>query len=65
MIRNLSDETIEQLTEYFNENVWVDQGELPAEWREAKIILIPKPGKPLEISKRMTYIANVVCRKAL
>ncbi|KAG0425350.1 hypothetical protein HPB47_027482 [Ixodes persulcatus] len=43
-LRNLSDEAVEALTEYFNE-CW-RAGKLPKQWKTAKMILIPKPGKP-------------------
>lgn len=50
MIRNLSDETLRSLIEFFNNMVWTEDGVLPKEWKEAKVILIPKPGKPRNIN---------------
>lgn len=44
MLRNLSDEHLEKLTDYFNRQVW-DRGTLPTQWKEASIVLIPKAGK--------------------
>ncbi|XP_077548775.1 uncharacterized protein LOC144162169 [Haemaphysalis longicornis] len=43
-LRNLNDATVAALTEYFNK-CW-RAGKLPHRWKEAKTILIPKPGKP-------------------
>ncbi|KAG0445498.1 hypothetical protein HPB47_014526 [Ixodes persulcatus] len=43
-MRNLSDEAIESLTGYYNES-W-KSGRLPQQWKTAKMILLPKPGKP-------------------
>ncbi|XP_065289502.1 uncharacterized protein [Dermacentor albipictus] len=45
MLRNLDDQSIAQLTEYFN-TCW-QEGTLPQSWRHAKILFIPKPHKPL------------------
>lgn len=45
MLRNLDEDSIEFLTEYINE-CWIS-GEIPEAWKEAKTILIPKPGKPI------------------
>lgn len=47
LLKNLDDGAIELLTNSINE-VW-ETGEVPLEWRVATVILIPKPGKPLEI----------------
>lgn len=44
-LRNLDDQSIAELTEYFNE-CWL-RGILPPQWKEAKVVFIPKPGKPL------------------
>lgn len=44
MIRNLSTEVLEQITQFLNDHCW-SQGHVPPEWKEAKIITIPKPGK--------------------
>lgn len=40
----MSDQQLRKITQYFNEKVW-DRGEIPSQWKEAKILLIPKPGK--------------------
>lgn len=45
MLRNLDDKSIAHLTEFFNEH-W-KSGTVPEQWKSAKIILIPKPGKRL------------------
>lgn len=47
LLKNLPDEDIELLTNKIDE-VW-ETGEVPIEWRDATVILIPKPGKPLEL----------------
>lgn len=47
MIRNLDDTNVEAYTEYINQ-LW-DNGTLPQLWKHAKVILIPKPGKTLDI----------------
>lgn len=43
-LKNLDDGSIENLAKYFNK-CW-KAGELPKQWKTAKTILIPKPGKP-------------------
>lgn len=47
MLRNLDDQSISTLTKYYN-HFW-RLGALPQSWKHAKIALIPKPGKPLNI----------------
>ncbi|KAG0413267.1 hypothetical protein HPB47_009602, partial [Ixodes persulcatus] len=47
LLYNLSDSETTQLTTYLNE-VW-ESGTLPKEWKEATVVLIPKPGKPLSL----------------
>ncbi|KAM7285131.1 hypothetical protein ISCGN_032093 [Ixodes scapularis] len=42
-LRNLNDAAVTALTAYFNK-CW-RAGKLPRQWKEAKTILIPKPGK--------------------
>lgn len=42
-LRNLSDAAVTTLTEYFN-RCW-RVGKLPTSWKEARTVLIPKPGK--------------------
>lgn len=46
-LRNLSDEAITALTTFYNE-CW-RSGTLPPKWKEARTVLIPKPGKPPDI----------------
>lgn len=46
-IRNLDTPSLEALTAYFNE-CW-QSGTLPPTWKHAKVVLIPKPGKPLAL----------------
>ncbi|XP_077564790.1 uncharacterized protein LOC144180295 [Haemaphysalis longicornis] len=43
-LRNLDDHSIENLTKFYNK-CW-KTGSLPRQWKTAKTILIPKPGKP-------------------
>ncbi|KAM7315618.1 hypothetical protein ISCGN_005401 [Ixodes scapularis] len=43
-LKNLDDRSMEQLTDYIN-TCW-RRGSLPRQWKTAKMILIPKPGKP-------------------
>ncbi|KAM7307675.1 hypothetical protein ISCGN_011311 [Ixodes scapularis] len=43
MLRNLSNEAITGITKYINE-CW-RQGQLPRQWKTAKVVLILKPGK--------------------
>lgn len=43
-LRNLNDGAITALTQYFN--VCWRAGRLPKQWKTAKTVLIPKPGKP-------------------
>lgn len=45
--KNLNDYAIEALTHYYNK-CW-QEGRLPSQWKTAKTILIPKPGKPPSI----------------
>lgn len=45
MLRNLNDESICNLTNYM-QRCW-DRGEIPPQWKEANLALIPKPGKKL------------------
>ncbi|KAH6933583.1 hypothetical protein HPB50_016638 [Hyalomma asiaticum] len=44
VLRNLSDDCLDELIQYFNEHIW-EPGILPPEWKEASIALIPKHGK--------------------
>lgn len=43
MIHNLDDISIEALTKYMNQ-CW-ETGRAPRQWKTARIVLIPKPGK--------------------
>ncbi|KAG0436899.1 hypothetical protein HPB47_017709 [Ixodes persulcatus] len=43
-LKNLDDRSMEQLTDYIN-TCW-QRGSLPRQWKTAKMILIPKTGKP-------------------
>lgn len=45
MIRNLSTDTLQAITDHFNQEIWIPGGKLPTEWTLAQIVLIPKPGK--------------------
>lgn len=47
MLRNLDDQAIALLTKDIN-HVW-ETGEVPTQWRTATVVLIPKPGKPLNL----------------
>ncbi|XP_077548088.1 uncharacterized protein LOC144160807 [Haemaphysalis longicornis] len=46
-LRNLNDGAIAALTRYFNK-CW-REGKLPKQWKTARAVLIPKPGKPPNI----------------
>lgn len=46
-LRNLSDAAVAVLTAYYNE-CW-RTGKLPRSWKDARTVLIPKPGKPPNI----------------
>lgn len=47
MLRNLDDKSITALTNFMQE-CW-EKGEIPQQWKTAKVIFIPKPGKPLNL----------------
>lgn len=47
LLRNLDDNSITALTAYM-QKCW-EAGEIPRQWKSAKVVLIPKPGKPLSI----------------
>nr|XP_050042881.1 uncharacterized protein LOC126540138 [Dermacentor andersoni] len=47
LIRNLSDGAIDQLVKYLN-TLW-QEGKVPAEWKHAIVVMIPKPGKKIQI----------------
>lgn len=57
-LRNLDDRSLELLTEEIN-RIW-DVGEVPASWKTAKVVLIPKPGKPTDI-KNLRPISLTSC----
>lgn len=46
-LRNLDDKSIASLTRYMNE-CW-RSGTIPRSWKHAKVVLIPKPNKPLSL----------------
>ncbi|KAM7296761.1 hypothetical protein ISCGN_021916 [Ixodes scapularis] len=46
-LRNLDDSSITDITDYIN-TCW-REGRIPESWKHAKVILIPKPGKPLTL----------------
>ncbi|KAG0422985.1 hypothetical protein HPB47_001219 [Ixodes persulcatus] len=46
ILRNLDNDSISALTEYM-QDIWT-KGHLPRQWKSANVILIPKPGKPLD-----------------
>ncbi|KAM7312835.1 hypothetical protein ISCGN_009739 [Ixodes scapularis] len=46
-LRNLDDNSIEALTQYFNQ-CW-EEGTLPEQWKHGTVVFIPKPGKPLQL----------------
>lgn len=48
MIRNMSDCSITAFTKFINEH-WA-LGTIPQQWKHAQVILIPKPGKKLEVA---------------
>ncbi|XP_037504870.1 uncharacterized protein LOC119379639 [Rhipicephalus sanguineus] len=58
MLRNLDDQATSRLTDYINE-CW-RKGGIPDEWKRSDVILIPKPGKPLEI-QNMRPISLTSC----
>lgn len=47
LIRNLNDTALQDLTAFLNTH-W-QNGTIPPEWKHAEVILIPKPGKKLQI----------------
>lgn len=47
MLRNLDDNSVEALTRYMN--VCWERGQIPGQWKTAKVVMIPKPGKKLQI----------------
>lgn len=46
-LRNLDEQSISKLTEYYNH--CLEEGEIPQQWKAAKVIFIPKPNKPIHI----------------
>ncbi|XP_075730628.1 uncharacterized protein LOC119164688 [Rhipicephalus microplus] len=60
-LRNLNDTAIEALTKYYNQ-CW-RTGKLPQQWKTAKTVLIPKPGKPPSIDNlRPISLTSCVCK---
>ncbi|KAG0442498.1 hypothetical protein HPB47_015690 [Ixodes persulcatus] len=57
-LKNMGDDTIQALTAYFNE-CW-RSGKLPKQWKTAKMILLPKPGKPPSI-EHLRLISLMFC----
>lgn len=47
MLRNLDNPTITMITNLFNQH-W-QNGTLPQEWKDARVVFIPKPGKSLSL----------------
>lgn len=48
ILRNLDDNSVTAITAYFNH--CFDTGTLPSSWKDARVIFIPKPNKPLNTS---------------
>lgn len=46
-LRNLDDTSIEHLTVFLNE-CW-EKGRIPRQWKTARIVMIPKPGKRIQL----------------
>ncbi|KAH7948950.1 hypothetical protein HPB49_003625 [Dermacentor silvarum] len=59
MIRNLSHESLEELPNYFNEQLWIGGGEIPIEWKSAET------GQATRYTKSHAYIPELLCSKAL
>lgn len=47
MLRNLDNNSVEALTRYMN--VCWERGQIPGQWKTAKVVMIPKSGKKLQI----------------
>ncbi|XP_072142785.1 uncharacterized protein [Dermacentor andersoni] len=62
-LKNLNEAAIEYLTAYFN-TCW-RAGSLPRQWKAAKTILIPKPGKPPNIENLRPISLTSCVGKAL
>ncbi|XP_077528227.1 uncharacterized protein LOC144139855 [Haemaphysalis longicornis] len=62
-LRNLSDGAITALTKFFN-HCWRN-GALPRKWKEARTVLIPKPGKPPSIENLRPISLTSCIGKAL
>lgn len=58
MLRNLDNDSIRLLTEYFNQ-IW-NASKLPRSFKHAIVCFIPKPGKPLEL-KSLRPISLTSC----
>lgn len=58
MLRNLSDEHLEKLTDYFTEQIW-GTGFLPMQWNEASIVVIQEAGNARSVqSLRPIYMTS-------
>ncbi|KAH6935628.1 hypothetical protein HPB50_007091 [Hyalomma asiaticum] len=72
MLRNLSDDCLDELIQYFNEYIW-EPGILPPEWKEASLVLIPKHGKrpslenlrPISLTSRLGKLFEKVIQTRL
>lgn len=49
MLRYLSTDSLQALSQYVNDELWT-QGTQPPQWKHAEFILIPKPNKPPSLS---------------
>lgn len=59
MLRNIPDNKLDELLRHINE-VWAT-GELPEEWKEAHVIMLPKPGKLPNTPANLRPISKTSC----
>ncbi|KAM7284500.1 hypothetical protein ISCGN_001594 [Ixodes scapularis] len=59
MLRNILDNKLDELLRHINE-VWAT-GELPEEWKEAHVIMLPKPGKLPNTPANLRPISKTSC----
>ncbi|KAM7310914.1 hypothetical protein ISCGN_007822 [Ixodes scapularis] len=59
MLRNIPDNKLDELQRHINE-VWAT-GELPEEWKEAHVIMLPKPGKLPNTPANLRPISKTSC----
>lgn len=59
LLRNLPNSYLELLLEHINE-IW-KTGKIPQEWKQAVVIPIPKPGKPLDRAENLRPISLTSC----